>query len=507
MVRKYGNKLLLIIGLATSGGCATVDPRPDYERARQHIAAATGREHVYSPDDDAIASQVIKLLDDGITVDEAVEVCLLNNPTLQAAFMDIGMARADVVQAGLLSNPSLGITLRLPSGGGLANLEAGLAQNIAELWRIPLRKRAAERSLDQTILNLARKASGLATEAKVTYYETVGAEQRHRIAQENLAVAGELLELTLARQEAGAANELEVNLSRGLALDAELEVDTSRLGAAEARRSLARLLGVTTDADHLELVDPFPEVPTHAPDPERLLDIARKWRLDMRAARQAVQAAHARLREESRRFFSTIELGVSLERGERARSAGGRDLLADTVRASVANRALTAPKIEPRSKGRRHTDFIIGPSLDIELPIFDQNQAQVARAQFAYQQAIKTLQALDRAAAHEVRGAVDRAITSWKVMRNYRDRSLPLAANNLDLSREAYRAGRTSFLSVLEAQRFFLHARRSYVIAAQTAATAIPELERAIGLPYTKIVAEVAVEPALEAGAEQEVNQ
>ena len=85
--------------------------------------------------------------------------------------MEIGMAKADLVQAGLLSNPTVGISLRFPSGGGLANLEAGLAQNIAELWQIPSRQRAASKTLERTILELARRATVLAAETKKAYGE------------------------------------------------------------------------------------------------------------------------------------------------------------------------------------------------------------------------------------------------------------------------------------------------------------------------------------------------
>ena len=58
------------------------------------------------------------------------------------------------------------------------------------------------------------------------------------------------------------------------------------------------------------------------------------------------------------------------------------------------------------------------------------------------------------------------------------------------MSREAYRAGRASFYAVLEAQRFFLESRSSYVSAAQAAAATLPELERTIGLPYARLLAE-----------------
>jgi len=123
-------------------GCATVNPRPDYQRAAEHVARATGNERLFEPgDDEFVANRVGELLANGLTATESGQIALLNNPQLQAAFYEIGMARADVVQSGLFSNPSLGMALRLPAGGGLANFEADLAQNIAELWLFRCRRR------------------------------------------------------------------------------------------------------------------------------------------------------------------------------------------------------------------------------------------------------------------------------------------------------------------------------------------------------------------------------
>ena len=473
--------------IVLASGCARVDPRLDYERAARHIAGATGHTDIYQPGRDELARRKVEdLLSGGLTNDEAVAVCLLNNPGLQADFYDVGISRADVVQSGLMSNPSLGISLGFPAGGGLASMEGGLAQNIADLWQIPIRKRAAERSLDRAILELARKAADLAADAKAAYFDAVGAAQTRQIAQENFEIAKGLLKMALARQQAGAATEIDVNLTRSLGLDAELAVEAATLAAANARRTLAELLGIEADAAQLVLLDPLPEIPPAIPAAADLIDQARRSRLDLRAARQAVLAAEARLREQYRLILPNVEVGFEFERAER-QSQGGRDIAADTARASMASGGLAAPDIQPRSERRTHTDFTIGPSIGLELPIFDQNQAQIAKARYECAQARKLAEVLDRAIVQEISGAVDRARTAWRLATIYRDRSVPLAQDNLDLSRKAYQAGQVSFLAVLEAQRFFLDSRGRYVDASRTAAMAIPDLERAIGLPYSKL--------------------
>jgi len=478
--------------LGLLGGCATVNPTHDYQQAAAHIEKATGQAGAYHPGDEALTRQKVEdLLQNGLTAGEAVQVCLLNNPSLQAKFLNIGMARADVVQAGLFSNPSLFVSSRLPAGGGRSNIEASFAQNIADLWQIPVRKRAAKRELAQTILTISREASDLAFDARAAYYATVGARQLHNITVENLRIARELMDMAKARQKAGAGNAIDVNLALGQVAEAELLQESSRLAAAEAGRRLATLLGLITDPDLLVLSEPLPESPTEAPNSERLIRLARSWRLDLRAAEQAVGAAESRLEEQYRLIFPRVNVGLALERAERRRQFG-RKPLADTARASVAGGGLTAPEFQPRSerKRNRRTEFIIGPSLDLELPIFDQHQAQIAKARYAYDQAIKTLDALMTAASQEIRGAVDRLTTNWRIVKLYQEKFIPLARTNLDLSRKSYRAGRASFLSILEAQRFFLDSRRRYIEASQSAANTIPELERSVGRPFDDLIRE-----------------
>jgi cobalt-zinc-cadmium efflux system outer membrane protein len=78
-------------------------------------------------------------LDDGLTEDEAVAIALWNNPGFQERVADLGIARADLVQAGLLRNPVF--TLLLPWGP--KQLEATAKFPIEAIWQRPQRVAAA----------------------------------------------------------------------------------------------------------------------------------------------------------------------------------------------------------------------------------------------------------------------------------------------------------------------------------------------------------------------------
>jgi cobalt-zinc-cadmium efflux system outer membrane protein len=448
---------LLLTGLG-GAGCAQVNPAPDFEQVRARVRNATGHSNVYRPDENALVEERVRVLrEEGLTRDEAVQVCLLNNPRFQAAAMAVGMARADLVQSGLLSNPTLGVSMRLPSGGGLANLDVGLAQNIAELWQLPARQNAAQAELDAAILELAHTAAHLATQTQAAYFAAIGADALHAVAVENCDVVRLATEAARMRRETGAGSDLDVNLAQAQLLDAELAVALARLAAADARRELAVQLGITDDARTLVLVDPLPERPAPLSDGEVLVARARAHRLDLRAAEHESKRAAAQYALEMRRVLPTVEAGAAFERDERRAGDG--------------------------SSGR---PFIVGPSLGLELPLFDQNQAQIARAEFAWRQVEKRREAIDREMVQEVRSAADHAAAAWKVHRICAEESVPLAERNLALAREAYNAGGTSFLAVLEAQRFFLQARTRAIESHMRAAQTLPALERAVGTPISE---------------------
>lgn len=473
-------------------GCATVDPRRDYDSARRRVAEATGQTVALATEDrEAINVLVAERLDGGLTADEAVQVALLNNPRVRAGFSLIGMARADVVQSGLLTNPSLGISFRFPDGGGLADFELNVAQNIADLWMIPARKRAAERDLDRAILDAARAVAGLAIDTKVAYFNAVASEHTLGIAHDNLALVNQLLAIADARQQAGAVGALDVNLVRGLALKAEVDVRIARLEATTAKRTLATLLGLNGPADEIVLSDTLP-LPQRLPlDVTRLLEIAAEARLDLRAARDAVLAAQARVEAEYAKVFQDVEVGYALERNAR-RAPPGRKLAADTARATIANGALTAPEIQSRGQRQleksQEIEAILGPSLSLSLPIFDQNRAQIAKARYAYQESTALLDALERTIAQETREALDRATTAWGVANLYATDVLPQARTTLELSEASYRAGSAPILTVIDAQRSLLETQRAYVTALQSAANALVDLERSTSRPMSTLL-------------------
>lgn len=480
-------------------GCARVEPGPDFKRAGQLITERTGSPSVYDPQaEDLIRQRVDELLADGLTIDEAVQVALLNNRSLQAAFQEIGVSRAEVVQSGLLTNPTISFMMKLPEGGGRPNVETSIAQQLVDLWQIPVRKKVAKADLEATIFDVAQRAVTLAYDVRARAVELIALQRGEDTLHENLDLLEQSFQLAQRQFEAGVVSQLDVNLTRGNSIDVRLELITIQRERQLATAALARLLNFGADGRPWTLKDTLPTsatVPTSG-----LLPLALEQRLDARVAEARVHQAEFDLRQEYFKVFPSVELGFDLEILER-RKIPGRSILADTARESIANGALTAPSIQSRAERARERrqiiDAMLGPTLSMTVPLFDQNQAQIAKARYRVIQRRKEYEDLLNKIANDIEQAANVAVTLQSLVKFYRDEALPQGQTSVEGARRLYEAGQQSVAVLLEAQESFVTRRRAYVRALGEQAVALVELERALGgrLPAAPATQPAATQP------------
>ncbi|MCC6359298.1 MAG: TolC family protein [Phycisphaerales bacterium] len=488
------------MSLVVFPGCVNVQPGADYDRARGRIAERTGITSAYTPDDERAADQkVAELLADGLTVDEAAQVALLNNPEFQSLMAEIGASRADVAQSSLLTNPTLSLGLQFPEGGGLTDLTVGFAAQLADLWQIPIRRQVAEAELEQTINAVGQRAVELVTDVRTKCYRVLALERALSCTEENLKLVQRAVSLSEAQFRAGEVSEFDVNLARTGVLDVQEELISTRGMLAEARADLTQALGLSTRAGDMTLTDSLPAAFRSWPAAEVLLDAALDQRFDVRVAWYGVQRAEAAFRLECRRLLPDVQLGFAFERGEQ-RALPGRDILADTARASIAAGQLTAPPIQSRGERRIEKSQIIdaklGPTLALTLPIFDQNQAQIAKTQARVLQARKDYDARAEAVAADIVRAAAAARTAAEMLQFQESQALTQAQATVDGAERRYQAGEESVLVLIEAQDSLVKRRRAFVNALRDYAVSISQLEGAVGGRAVLAAAATTTQPA-----------
>ncbi|MFN8827972.1 MAG: hypothetical protein ACK501_23645, partial [Planctomycetota bacterium] len=140
---------------ALLAACTSLDPSDDQRALQDDLLARTAVALPANADTTTGASEddVMALLREPLTSARAVQVALLHNHRVRALQQRLGIARADLVQAGLLRNPTADIDARFVEGGG-TDLEFGLSQPVLELFFLPLRQNLAAHEFEAAKLRL-----------------------------------------------------------------------------------------------------------------------------------------------------------------------------------------------------------------------------------------------------------------------------------------------------------------------------------------------------------------
>jgi outer membrane protein TolC len=186
------------------GGCATFSGDRGFGAVEQ-VAGERLHKDVKWPRDsgerDSVRSAVKELLASPLSADNAVQVALLNNPGLQATYAELGIAEADLVQAGRMTNPHFAY-LRT-SAGGERKIEWALTFPVIDLLTMPLRTRIEGRRFEQVKLAVAGRMLEVADVTRKSWIETVAAEERVRFLEQVKLAAEASAELASRMERAG----------------------------------------------------------------------------------------------------------------------------------------------------------------------------------------------------------------------------------------------------------------------------------------------------------------
>ena len=377
-------------------------------------------------------------LEDGLTEDEAVALALWNNAVFHADLAELGFARAELLEAGLLRNPVF--TLLFPLGP--KQLETYATFPLEALWQRPRRVAAAKLNHERAAQSLTAHGLDLVRDVRLAFAELALAGERHRLAREAVRLRGQIQELVEARLRAGDVSELEAG-SAGI--DRKIAEEQAARSAHEvgiARTRLRSLVGLRGDEHPFEIVAGRigPSPPGELP---KLLERALASRPDLRAAELAVEAAQAGARLERRNYGSLA--------------------------------------VVPDANSRGKEGFEIGPGVQAELPIVKRNQGAIAKADAAVERAARQQAAAEQKVTLEVREAHARALQTGEALDAWHNRILPPLEEAAQLAARAYQAGEVSYLFVLETSRRLLDARLSAVEAEAQLRRARAELDRSVG--------------------------
>jgi outer membrane protein TolC len=336
--------------------------------------------------------RVERLLRRTLTADAAVQIALLNNRGLQAAYNELAIAEATMVGSSLPPNPTF--SLSHISGDGAFEIERQIAANILALATLPMRSEIAGQRFRQAQLRAAEETLRVAAEVRRAYYRAVSARELVGLLTQAKSTADTTAQLAAKLGATGSLNKLDQAREQVFYAETTADLATLTQEAASARERLIRLLGVWGQDLSLRLPDVLPAIP---PRPMTLPAIeadAIGRRVDLQIARIELDAlAKSYDLTQVTRFINLLEVGGI---SRRTREPGGE------------------PFQQP------------GLSLQFQVPIFDFGAVRLREAEQTYMQAVNRL--VDRAiiVRSEARDVYRSYRSAYDVAGHYQREILPL---------------------------------------------------------------------------------
>ncbi|WP_346361446.1 TolC family protein [Bosea sp. (in: a-proteobacteria)] len=386
---------------ALLGGCAGFSPDGGMAPIQAAAYAEIGKEVTKIGDDQAALTakaRVDQLLRKPLTADSAVQVALLNNRGLQAAFNELGIAEAQMVAASLPPNPRFGISKL--SGRFEVEVERQIVGSLLALITLPARAEIAGDRFKTAQLRAVEAVLRLAADARRQYYRAVAANAQVAFYQEAKASADAASELFKRLGESGGVNK--IDQAREFAFEAELTVQLAqaRQQQSQERERLIRQLGLW-GGDLKFRVGSLPPLPRLQSVKAIEAEALRK-RVDIQIARAELDTLAKSLGlANATRFVNDIDL-LGRRTYDRGRSIGADGDVEREVRRS---RTL---------------------ELEIDIPIYDFGQSKVALAEQTYMQAANKLAEKAVNARSEAREAYTTYRANYDITRQYQNNVLPL---------------------------------------------------------------------------------
>jgi len=434
------------IAVLVASVCSAASLDESFNDVSRTVLSRTGKRVQWNrntPPDAEAQRHVEAMLKRPLTANSAVQVALLNNHQLQATYEEIGIAQADVIEAGLLRNPLFSIERRWPGQA----VEAELLTEFIDVLFLPLRKRAAKAQLEAAKSRVGNEVLKTAAEVRVAFYEHQGNLQLGDLGVEVEKAAAASAEAALQLHEAGNTRDLDLANEEAMHVQAKLDLAKGQALAVESREKLNKLMGAWGEQTTWTITPHLPDPPKKEIGADGLESRAIEQRLDLAAIRheavgQAQGLGFVRYQEVAQQF----EIGA---------------------------------RYVKESQGQGST----GPTLRLPIPLFNFGQGAKARSEAKLRQLRQRYLGLAVQIRSDVRTARDRMLNARAVVDYSRVTVLPLRHRVVEESQLQYNAMQISLFDLLRAKQEEVNAARQSVEAQRDYWVARAELEKAVGGP------------------------
>jgi len=388
-----------------------------------------------------------------ISLDDAIRLALLHNHALQAVRSTIQQSLAEEITANLRPNPTLGLDAQFLPIFQPDKLDADYLDQSAQFdagigylfERDRKRQHRLQAAKDQTAVVRSLVTDNerqLVFNVSQQFVDVLLAESTLEFAQQDLDSFQKTVDISKERFRAGDMSEGDFLKIKLQLLQFQSDVSAAKLAKLQSLAALRQLLGFETVPDDYDVQGTLDYQPVRA-DLNGLKNVAALNRPDLRAAQQSVTAAESQF---------------SLQKANGKMDITGTFNYSHTAGASSGSFFYTMP-----------------------LPIFNRNQGEIARAQYAITQAREQASETTQQVATDVATAFANLQTNDQIIQLYQGGYVDQAKQSRDISEYAYRKGAASLLDYLDSERTYRANQLAYRQALASYMLALEQMRQATG--------------------------
>ena len=422
------------------GGLSVASTVADQELRKDVIAIRT-------PDDASAAqARVRHLLKRPLTAETAVQIALLNNRGLQAAYNDLGIAETAMVAESLPPNPKISIS-RIASAADV-EIERKIVGDILALATLPARAEIAQDRFHQAQLRAAEQTVRVAADARRSYYRSVASQQLAGLLVQAQSAAASAAKMATRLGESGALNKLDQAREQTFYAEVSAQLASARQRAASDRERLIRAMGLWGNDLAFKVPASLPALPPRVRSLSTVERDALSRRIDIKIAQIEVETlAKSFGLSQATRFINVLELGA----------------IAKTTRPAEGE-----------------TDRQRGVEVELQVPLFDFGETRLREAEQTYMQAVNRLAEKAVNARSEARDAYRNWRATYDIAAHYQREVLPLRKIISDEMMLRYGAMQVDVFALLTEQRqriashaAAIEAQRNFWLASTDLSTAM----------------------------------
>jgi len=404
-------------------GCAAFSPDGGMDVVQAIVGSALNKDvaALRTPEEaEAARAIVARLLARPLTADAAVQIALLNNSGLQAAYDELRLAEARRIGESLPPNPT--ISLMRISGPLELEIERKIVADVLALATLPMRSEIGAVRFRQAQLRAAEETLRVAAETRRSYYRAVAARELAAFLEQAKSAADTAAQLTVRLGETGAVNKLDQAREQVFYAELTAQLATTLQRAATEREALARSMGLWGGDLGFKLPNALPPMPRR-PQASAAIEVeAVRRRVDLQIARMELEAlARSYGLTQATRFVNLLEAGYA-DKTTKDREAG-------------------------ETKRERGFD------LELQIPIFDFGEVRVRQAEATYMQAVNRLTERAVNVRSQARDAYRVYRSTYDIAGHYRREVLPLRKIISDETLLRYNAMQIDVFSLLAEAR------------------------------------------------------